>query len=459
MDEYAMNVLVIQTDEHRPDAMRWAGHPFVQTPNLDRLAERGTAFTNAYCNSPLCAPSRASFATGQYVHEIDAWDNALPFHGQAETWGEHLDRHGVDTTVVGRKHFDPYADSPFPDQRLPEHSNPPIEIERLERDPPVEYPHAEDRFYEPGIDENRMEPSIERTDAAIDWLQTEAPADRPWTLHLSYQPPHFPLTAPSEYWDRYPPDQMDLPYDYPAQTDHPIIADLHEHFQGTDLDHDTLRRLRTGYYALVTAIDDQIGRVLDALDESDHGEDTVVIYTSDHGEILGDHGLWWKCCMYEPAVGIPLVLAGPGIPEGRRVQTPVSLVDVVPTIADLVGTPHAESWSGESVLPLLEAEDDSRVAFSEYHAHGVRNGMFMLRKGDYKYVYYPENPPQLFDVEHDPHELTNLAGVDRYADVQADLHQELLDVVTDHPDEIDERARQNQRERLEAFRDLPEQYR
>lgn len=452
-----MNVLLIQTDEHRPDAMSWTGHPFVETPNVDRLAERGTAFTSAYCNSPLCAPSRASFVTGQYVHEIEAWDNALPYHGQASTWGEHLAEEGVDTALVGRKHFDPYGDAGFPDQRKPELSRPPIEIPRLERDPPPEYEHATDRFYEPEIDEGRMETSVERTDEAISWLRDEAPDDRPWTLYLSYQPPHFPLTAPEEYWELYPPNEMDLPFDYPAAEDHPIVNDLQRHFRGTDLDDETLRRLRTGYYALCTAIDEQIGRVLDALDATDRAEDTVVIYTSDHGELLGDHGLWWKCCTYEPAVGVPLVMAGPGVPSGERIDAPVSLVDLVPTIADLTGATRAEEWSGRSLLPLLEGdEDETRIAFSEYHAHGVRNGMFMVRKGDYKYVYYPDNPPQLFDLENDPFEVTNLAGVEKYRDVQRDLHEELLEIVSPDPDSVDERARENQRMRLEAYERLPD---
>ena len=454
-----MNVLLIQTDEHRRDAMSWAGHPFVETPNLDRLVEQGTAFTNAYCNSPLCAPSRASFVTGQYVHEIEAWDNARPYHGQAPTWGEHLQDGGVKTTVVGRKHFEPYADAGFPDQREPELSEPPIEVARLDRNPPTEYEHATDRFYEPDINDNRMEESTERTDEAISWLEEEAPEDDSWTLYLSYQPPHFPLTAPEEYWEMYPPDDMDLPFDYPAAEDHPIVDDLHEHFQGTDLDHETLRRLRTGYYALCTAIDEQIGRVFDALEETGQDEETVVIYTSDHGEILGDHGLWWKCCMYEPAIGVPLIVSGPDVPEGKRVETPVSLVDIVPTIADLTGAPHSEAWSGESLLPLVEGdEDETRIAFSEYHAHGARNGMFMVRKGDYKYVYYPENPPQLFDLQNDPHELTNLAGVGKYRDVQEGLHWELFDLVSPDPDTIDRRAQENQRERLEAFHDLPDAY-
>jgi len=455
-----MNVLVIQTDEHRPDAMSWAGHPFVETPNIDRLAERGTAFTNAYCNSPLCAPSRASFATGQYVHEIGAWDNARPYHGQARSWGEHLHEHGVETAVIGRKHFEPYAEDRFPDQREPAVSRPPIEVARLERDPVTEYEPGEARFYEPEIDDDRMERSIERTDEAVAWLQEEAPTDRPWALHLSYQPPHFPLTAPEAFWDRYPPEEMDLPFDYPAATDHPIVADLHHHFGGTDLDEETLRRLRTGYYALVTAIDEQIGRVLDALETSGHDEETVIVYTSDHGEILGDHGLWWKCCMYEPAVGIPLLLAGPGVPAGERVDAPVSLVDVVPTIADVVDAPSDEAWSGESLVPLLEGDSgEDRIAFSEYHAHGARNGMFMVRRGDYKYVYYPSNPPQLFDLANDPHELTNLADVGKYADIRNELHEVLLDVVTEDPDTIDERARGAQRERLDAFENLPESYR
>ena len=461
-----MNVLLLQTDEHRSDAMSWAGHPFVETPNLDRLATEGTAFTNAYCNSPLCAPSRASFVTGQYVHEINAWDNAKPYHGQAPTWGEHLNNYGVQTTLIGRKHFDPYADAGFPDQRKPKLSKPPIEVARLDRDPPKEYEHAMDRFFEPEINNARMDRSVERTDEAISWLEEEAPQGDDWILYLSYQPPHFPLTAPEEYWEMYPPEEMDLPFDYPAAENHPVIADLHRHFQGTDLNHETLRRLRTGYYALCTAIDEQIGRVIDALEESGQAEETVVIYTSDHGEILGDHGLWWKCCMYEPAVGVPLLMSGPDVPSGKQIDAPVSLVDIVPTIAELTGTPLDEDWSGTSLLPLLQQVQATeggdvgadRIAFSEYHAHGARNGMFMVRKGHFKYIYYPENPPQLFNLKADPHELTNLAGAEKYADTQDELHQELLNIVKDHPDAIDERVQEEQQQRIADFHDLPEQY-
>jgi choline-sulfatase len=155
-----------------------------------------------------------------------------------------------------------------------------------------------------------------------------------------------------------------------------------------------------------------------------------------------------------------LLLSGPGVPEGERIDAPVSLVDLIPTIADVVDRPHDEAWSGESLVPLLQGESgEERVAFSEYHAHGARNGMFMLRRGDYKYVYYPDNPPQLFDLASDPHELTNLAGTEKYADLQSDLHETLLETVSEHPDAVDERARANQRERLDAFDDLPETYR
>jgi len=197
-----------------------------------------------------------------------------------------------------------------------------------------------------------MDRSVERTDEAISWLRDEAPDDRPWTLYLSYQPPHFPLTAPEEYWEQYPPEEMDLPFDYPAATDHPIVADLHEHFRGTDLDDETLRRLRTGYYALVTAIDEQIGRVLDALAETGQDEETIVIYTSDHGEMLGDRGLWSKKRPYQPSVGIPLVAAGPGIDAADPCDAPVSLLDLHRTVCDYAGL--STDAEGASLRPLLD---------------------------------------------------------------------------------------------------------
>jgi choline-sulfatase len=446
------NVLLIMSDEHRRDALGVAGHPHVETPNLDRLAGEGTRFSNAYCPSPLCAPSRASFATGRYVHETGHWDNATPYDGTPESWGAYFDRRDVDVTTVGKLDFEPGVDDGFDDQRLATHRETP-DVNGLYRDPVIQRSSARDRILAAGPVEGDAwytDREDATTDTVVDFLERRAngDADDPWVLWANYIVPHFPLEVESRLYERYPPDEMDLPVDYPASDDHPILEELRYHFDGQGLDEEVLRRTRSAYYGLCTALDEYVGRVLDALDRLGMAEDTLVVYTSDHGEPLGDHECWWKCCMYESAAGVPLIARGPGI-DSTVVDQPVSLLDLIPTMADAVGTERDPAWQGESLLPLLRGDSDpdpSRTVFSEYHAHGVSHGMFMLRREQYKYVYYPDNPPQLFDVAADPEELENLATDPEYADVCEEFERELRERVD--PEAVDSRAKRNQRERL-----------
>ncbi|WP_435320945.1 sulfatase-like hydrolase/transferase [Haloarchaeobius sp. TZWSO28] len=459
------NVLLIMSDEHRPDAMGCAGHGVVETPALDRLADQGVRFENAYCSSPLCAPSRASFATGRYVHETGHWDNATPYDGTPRSWGHHFTDHGVPVTTIGKLDFDPGADDGFTDQRLAQHRDSP-DVNGLQRDPPILRDDARERILAAGEADGEAwyEASHDAVTAeAVEFLRARGDGegeggggsghdDEPWVLWANYLVPHFPLVAATEYYDRYPLEAMDLPEDYPAGDDHPILEELRDHFDGRDLDEDTLRRTRAAYYALCTVLDDYVDQLLDALDETGLADDTLVIYVSDHGEPLGDHECWWKCCMYEQAVGVPMIVRGPGVDADRVIDGPVSLLDVVPTMAAAVGIEEDPAWRGRSLLSVLRGDESptaDRAVFSEYHAHGTSRGAFMLRQGRFKFVYYPDRPAQLFDLEADPGELVNLAGEQEYAEVQARLEDELRSRVD--PEAVDERARREQHERFVAL--------
>ncbi|HEY4382918.1 MAG TPA: sulfatase-like hydrolase/transferase, partial [Ktedonobacteraceae bacterium] len=420
-----MNVLFIMSDEHRRDAMGCSGHPLVRTPNLDALAEQGTRFTNAYCNSPLCIPSRASFATGLHVHEIAYWDNDKPYSGTPDSWGSYLDEHGVKVVTVGKLHFDPAQSNGFTDQRCPRKvSNDPA---GLFRNPVRQRKQARQRFTEVGAGDFWTHNTEQETQTAIDFLSQEAGSgEKPWVLWLSYLPPHFPLIAPQRFYDLYPEEAVDLPYDYPSADHHPALEELREHFAGRNLDEATLRRTRAAYYGMVSFIDEQIGRVLRVLKESGHAEDTLIIYTSDHGEMLGDHELWWKSAMYEQSAAIPLIMAGPSIARGAVRNDPTSLIDLTSTIADAVGLEPHQNWRGRSLLPVAEGREhraETEIIFSQYHGHGVSHGIFMIRKGRFKYIYYPFFPAQLFDMENDPREMHNLATDANYAAVLAELHR------------------------------------
>ena len=457
------NVLLVMSDEHRPDALGRAGHPLVETPALDRLAADGTRFTNAYCSSPLCAPSRASFATGRYVHDIGHWDNATPYDGTPRSWGHHFTDRGVDVTTIGKLDFEPGSDDGFDDQRVVFHRETP-DVNGLRRDPPIVRDGARERILAAGSAEADGEAwYTEReervTEAAIEFLEARAGSSagrgsepvegEPWVCWVNYILPHFPLVAEPEYYERYSEADVDLPIDYPASDGHPILEELRDHFDGRGVDEDILRRTRAAYYGLCTALDDHVDRLLDALRRLGLAEDTLVVYASDHGEPLGDHGVWWKCCMYEPAVGVPLTIRGPGVAE-RTIDASVSLLDLVPTMADAVGMAHDPGWRGRSLLDAARGDDPDaeRAVFAEYHAHGVSRGPFMLRQGQYKYVHYPDNPDQLFDLESDSDELTNLAADPAHADLVNGFERRLRDHLDETPEAIDERARRDQRARL-----------
>ena len=448
MSDAPSNVLLLFSDEHRPDALGCADHPHVETPALDGLAEEGVRFANAYCPSPLCAPCRASFSTGRYVHEVGAWDNAASYAGEPPTWGEHFLERGIRTTTIGKLDFQPGVQG-FPEQLLAGHRESP-DVNGLQRDPPNVREDGRERILSAGPTETpggHEQADARRTDQAIEWLEERADADG-WILSLNYILPHFPLTAERAYYERFE-DVSDLPFDYPAADDHPVLEELRDHFDGRDVDEETLLRTRRAYYALCARLDDEIARVLAALERLGLVDDTLVIYASDHGEPLGDHETWWKCNMYEPSVGIPMIVSGPGVERGT-VETPVSLLDLVPTVADALGVERDPTWRGVSqwgVLRGRRSPDRTRAVFSEYHAHGTSEGMYMLRTGRYKYVHYPSGPDQLFDLEADPRELENQADDPAYAPVRERLARRLNARVDPDPETIDRRAKEDQRRR------------
>ncbi|WP_114578713.1 sulfatase-like hydrolase/transferase [Saliphagus sp. LR7] len=451
--EAPTNVLFVLSDEHRPDALGCAGHRLVETPALDRLAETGTRCTAAYCSSPLCAPSRASLATGRYVHEIGFWDNATPYDGEPASWGRHFSERGIDVTTVGKLDFEPSVDDGFDDQRVPFHRETP-DVNGLYREPPIQREDARERIHDAGPADSddawyrAREEAVTAT--AIDALESKADSDEEgWVINVNYILPHFPLRAEPSYYDQYPVDEVDLPIDNPAGDNHPILEELRDHFDGRNVDESVLRRTRAAYYGLCSAFDDSVDRLLGALEELGLAEETLVLYASDHGEPLGDHEIWWKCCMYEPSVGVPLIARGPGVEAGATIDSPTSLLDVVPTMADAMGIKSDPRWRGQSLLPALtdrRGADPDRSVFSEYHAHGTSRGMFMLRRGRFKYVFYPDHPDQLFDLENDPDERDDLSGDPEYNHTLSELESELRTIVD--PEAADEQARRDQQRRL-----------
>ncbi|MDE1179051.1 sulfatase-like hydrolase/transferase [Paraburkholderia sp.] len=452
------NVLFILSDEHQHDLMRCAGHPFIQTPNLDALAARGTRFRNAYTPSPICVPARASLATGRYVHDIRCWDNAIAYDGASPGWAQYLTQSGLLTESIGKLHYQSEA-APvgFRRQQHVVHILDGIgQVWGSVRNPMPETMGRSPLYDKIGAgtsDYNRFDARV--ADTAVDWLGQHTDDSTPWTLFVGLVAPHFPLVVPQQYLDLYDPRDIPMPLLHPSSgyVRHPWVERQARH-----MDHDAAigsderRRLAVAcYFALVTFMDAQVGKMLAALERHGLADTTTVIYGSDHGDNLGKRGMWNKCLMYRESTGVPMIVAGPGIPVGKVSDTPVSLIDIQNTILDLTGCDAAlQSGPGESLAKLANLPDQpERLAFSEYHAVGSDAAAYMLASRDFKYHYYVGMRPELFDLRVDPEELNDVAADPDYAEIlawfDAKLHA-LLD-----PEATDAAAKADQDALIEAF--------
>ncbi len=412
------NVLILMADEHAHDALGFLGHPVVRTPNLDRLASRGSCFTSAYTPSPLCVPARAAIATGRDIHQIGAWDNAHPYEGVPEGWTHAATAVGLDTISIGKLHFrSDEIDSGFKQSVLPMHV---VEargdVLGSLRDPLPQRAKGRSLAAGVGIGETsttRYDRSIAETACAELALRAETGADStPWLMFVSFVAPHFPLTAPEEFASLYRPDDMVLP---PVATqeelDHPWFAHMRRSMNWDDgFDDEIRRKAVAAYFALVSFMDANVGRVLDMLDATGLSDDTLVIYVSDHGEALGKRGLWGKSTLYEESASVPLILAGPDVPV-QRISSPVSLTDLDATVRDVMHISAPGPSESTSLLSLaLGRTMPASEVFSQFHGGGSPSAAYMLRFGDWKYVHYVDHPAQLFHLPTDPEERHNRAS-------------------------------------------------
>lgn len=455
-----MNLVIIMSDEHNPKILGCNGHPMIHTPNLDALAARGTNFRHAYTTSPVCVPARAAFAVGKYVHQIGFWDNADAYDGSIPSWHHQLRDRGHQVVSVGKLHFRGGDDNGFSEEILPmhiiDHSG---DLMGLVRE---DLPERKGAWKMAGLagpgESTYTFYDREIAAKAQIWLREEAPKyqDKPWVLFVSFVCPHFPLTSPPEFYYQYPLDQVPLPklYAESGRPEHPYLRDYSQSFcydRYFDCE-EKVRKAVAGYFGNVTFLDDNIGQVLRTLEACGLTDNTRVVYTSDHGDNLGTRGLWGKSTMYEETAGVPLIMAGPDIPQGAVHNTPASHVDFYPFILEAVGeSPSAISndYPGVSLAALAHGEQPERNVLCEYHGMGSTTGAFMIRNGRYKYVYYPAYRPQLFDLEADPEELCDLAIDSAYQSVLADCYQKLCAICD--PDAVDAKAKKRQAELLAVY--------
>jgi choline-sulfatase len=439
------NVLLVLADQLVPFLTGAYGHPVVRTPSLDRLAACGVRFDAAYTPYPLCAPARVSLLTGDHASRHGCYDNAAPLAADVPTVAHHLTNAGYECVLTGKMHFI------GPDQLHGFRRRLTTDVFPAAMDW-VPTQDEEGRFVRGGHARMYVPPLVgvrpwtkflsydeETHFRALEFIRERGRDEserEPFFLVASYHHPHDPFQVTQAMWDEYDGAEIDVP-DVPDRL--PFSAmdrwanEAHE-TDAVDLaDADSMRALRRAYYALVTYIDRKLGELLDALEATGQASDTIVVFTSDHGDMLGERRMVQKRCFYEWSARVPLVVRLPG-GTARRLDAPVSLLDLPETLLDLCGVEDRLPTDGVSFAPLLDGErqPDERFVLSEYHVEKVRAPCFMARRGDYKLIYVHGHGRQLFDLAADPHERADLAGQ------HPELEEELLALVLDRfdPDAI-----------------------
>ncbi len=416
------NILLIMADQLAAPFLPSYGHSVVKTPAIDALADRGRRFASAYSNSPLCAPARFAMMTGRRNSAIGAYDNAAELPAAVPTFAHYLRAAGYQTCLAGKMHF------VGPDQLHGFEERLTTDIYPADfgwtpdwSDPDGRFDwwfHNMDSVRFAGVvdSSNQLDYDDEVGSQSVRKLRDLARSsdERPWMLTASFTHPHDPYIARPKYWDLYDHDSIDLPRvgPLPAETLDPHSRRL-RHVSAMDdeaLSEAQIRNARHAYYANTSYVDDWIGNLISTLTTCGMADNTVVIFTADHGDMLGERGLWYKMNFFEPACRIPLIAAGPGVVPGVSPEH-VSLVDLLPTLVDLAGATVPSDADGASLLPLLGGDHQSgRRVFGEYLGEGAIAPILMIREGNLKYIHSDADPRQLYDVAADPDELINLAA-------------------------------------------------
>lgn len=426
------DILLVVADQLTALALRAYGHTVTRTPVLDRLVAGGVLFEQAYCNVPLCAPARAAMCSGRLATRIGVYDNAAEFRAEIPTFAHVLRNLGYRTALAGKMHFVGPDQLHGFEERLTTDIYPADFGWTPDWDHPEEridwWYHNMDSVLRAGVAEatNQLDFDEEVGFTARRWLSDRARERerRPFLLCVSFTHPHDPFAIPKRWWDLYegvaiaPPQVPPIP---------PERMDAHSRrlFFANAMDRAEIReehvlRARRAYYGAISYVDHQIGTLLETLGTFGLARNTVVIFTADHGEMLGERGMWYKMHFFEWAMRVPLVVHAPDRFRPARVATPVSHLDLFPTLVELAGGTPPDGLDGRGLLPALAGEElEPRPVLAEYTAEGAVAPILMIREGRFKFVWSAADPPLLFDLEADPLELVNLADRPEHAETVA----------------------------------------
>jgi choline-sulfatase len=453
------NVLLMMSDQHKPGALGVAGDRVARTPHLDALAATATRFSNCYCSNPVCTPSRASLLTGLYTHNHGAINNSTPWPFEHRTLAHMFSGAGYMSALIGKMHFvdaqthgfdyhidfndwyqflgprtNLYADAlgrPNSGSGLPQ-------IDDFWRDFGDPWKDARDQDDRQGAvavgavskipEEQQFDSFVARE--SIRFLKQHG--QKPFFLVTSFLKPHDPFMPSQRFADMFRPEDMKLPSTYGKVDLNTVPEEIRRSIQHEgptpELDDPEQARRRIAfYYANLAQMDDNAGKVLRALQELNLDKDTIVLYTSDHGEMLAEHKLWNKFVFYESSVRVPLLVRVPGLPAGEQSRTLVSNVDIAPTLAELTGLHAPNQTDGASFAHDLRAPGKTRetTVFSEYNLRNPR-AKYMIRRGDWKYNFYTHDIAELYNLHDDPDEMRNLAASPQFKARAGELKAQLF---------------------------------
>jgi choline-sulfatase len=414
------NIVLVISDQHNKKVIGNAGNAIIQTPNLDRLAEEGIRMTDTYCPYPLCAPSRAGFMSAQYPSDIGVYDNrgSASFSSRTPTFAHALGAADYEAVLCGRMHFG--NRDPFHGFSARIHGDTGNAVSSDILGSGMNRTNGQTRYAVEvaGHGKNGFQ-AFDRsvTDAACEFIQNRKPGGKPYALVVGLMLPHNPLVCSKEDFDYYH-TLLPKPEPEPSSTLdrlHPTMRMWRERRGVDQLSPEQNHRAMAAYYGLVAELDRNLGRITETIRTSEQSANTVIVYTSDHGDMCGEHGMWWKSNFYEGSAGIPLIASWPGhFPAGTVDGSVVSLIDVGPTLLDIAGAPPLPDVSGRSFLRLLEGKaipDWPNQVFCEYAGLLGDQPSCMIRSERWKLNYYSEfDSCQLFDLASDPEERNDLAG-------------------------------------------------
>ncbi len=436
------NVLFIAIDDLNDWVGCLEGHPQVKTPHMDKLAQRGTCFTNAHCQAPLCNPSRASILTGLRpsttgVYALNVWFRNAPGFSGVVTLHQYFAANGYRTLTTGKVFHDAYP--PKKDRQNGKevmvwgyHGGFQPRPKKRYVNPPARTPLMDWGVF-PERDEQQDDWKV--ADWAIDQLNN-MPKDRPFFLSVGFRHPHVPLYATQKWFDLYPEGQVKLP---PVKADDRDDTPRFSWYLHWNLpeprfkwvkESDQFRPLVQSYLASISFVDSQVGRVLQALEDNGLAENTIVVVWSDHGFHLGEKAITGKNTLWERSTRVPLIFAGPGIAQKARCSRPAELLDMYPTLVELCGLPTKKGLEGHSLVPQLKNAQAPRP-WPAITTHGPNN--HGIRTEDWRYIRYADGTEELYNMKEDPNEWTNLAGHSDFAPKKKELAKWLPEVNTPPP--------------------------